>query len=67
MIFGEMQNSNLEGLILSLLVLVMKDLPIDIVLYGDPGNWGRNDSISAANKWGVFIQKLNNHIDKMDA
>jgi len=35
-----------------------------IVLYGDPGNWGRNDSISAANKWGVFIQKLNNHIEK---
>ena len=35
-----------------------------IVLYGDPANWGRADSISNADKWKVFSHKLNNHIDK---
>jgi hypothetical protein len=35
-----------------------------IVMYGDPANWGRIDSLSAANKWGVFAQKLNNHVDE---
>ena len=35
-----------------------------IVLYGDPANWGRSDSLSNSDKWGLFTQKLNNHIDK---
>ena len=35
-----------------------------IVLYGDPGNWGRKDSLSTADKWAVFAQKLNNHIEE---
>ena len=35
-----------------------------IVLYGDPANWGRSDSLSSSDKWGLFTQKLNNHIDK---
>ena len=34
-----------------------------IVLYGDPANWGRIDSLSQ-DKWDVFAQKLNNHIDE---
>ena len=35
-----------------------------IVLYGDPANWGRKDSLSTADKWAVFGQKLNNHIEE---
>ena len=35
-----------------------------IVLYGDPANWGRKDSLSNADKWAVFGQKLNNHIEE---
>ena len=35
-----------------------------IVLYGDPANCGRSDSLSNSDKWGLFTQKLNNHIDK---
>ena len=35
-----------------------------IVLFGDPSNWGRSDSLSNSDKWGLFSQKLNNHIDK---
>ena len=35
-----------------------------IVLYGDPANWGRSDSLSNSDKWGLFSQRLNNHIDK---
>ena len=34
-----------------------------VVLYGDPSNWGRKDSISE-DKWQAFIQKLNNHVEK---
>lgn len=34
-----------------------------VVLYGDPANWGRKDSISE-DKWQAFIQKLNNHVEK---
>ena len=35
-----------------------------IVLYGAPANWGRKDSLSTADKWAVFAQKLNNHIEE---
>ena len=35
-----------------------------IILYGDPANWGRKDSLSNDDKWSVFIQKLNNHVEK---
>lgn len=35
-----------------------------IVLYGDPANWGRSDSLSNEDKWAVFSHKLNNHIEK---
>ena len=35
-----------------------------IVLYGDPANWGRSDSLSNEDKWAVFSHKLNNHIQK---
>lgn len=35
-----------------------------IVFYGDPANWGRKDSISNADKWEVFGQKLNNHVEE---
>ena len=35
-----------------------------IVLYGDPANWGRKDSLSTEDKWAVFGQKLNNHIEE---
>jgi len=35
-----------------------------IIFYGDPANWGRKDSLSNKDKWGVFIQKLNNHVEK---
>jgi|TARA_B110000259_G_scaffold70396_1_gene82936 hypothetical protein len=35
-----------------------------IVLYGDPANWGRSDSLVNEDKWSVFIQKMNNHIEK---
>jgi len=33
-----------------------------IVVFGDPANWGRIDSISAKAKFGLFKQELNNHI-----
>ena len=26
-----------------------------IILYGDPANWGRKDSLSNEDKWGVFF------------
>jgi|TARA_B100000780_G_C21004615_1_gene402075 hypothetical protein len=35
-----------------------------IVLFGDPANWGRSDSLSNSDKWSLFAQKLNNHLDK---
>ena len=35
-----------------------------IVFAGDPANWGRKDSLSNDDKWSVFIQKLNNHVEK---
>jgi len=35
-----------------------------IVLYGDPANWGRSDSLSNEDKWELFLQKLNHHIEK---
>lgn len=35
-----------------------------IVLYGDPANWGRKDSLSTEDKWAVFGQKLNNQIEE---
>ena len=34
-----------------------------IVVFGDPVNWGRIDSISAKAKFGLFKQELNNHIE----
>jgi hypothetical protein len=34
-----------------------------LVVFGDPANWGRIDSVSAAAKFGLFRQELNNHIE----
>ncbi|MFQ3181171.1 MAG: hypothetical protein ACI9Z4_000763 [Polaribacter sp.] len=34
-----------------------------IVVYGDPANMGRKDSLSTEDKWGLFKQELNNHIE----
>ena len=34
-----------------------------IVFYADPANMGRKDSLSTEDKWGLFQQKLNNHIE----
>tara|TARA_B110000091_G_scaffold204323_1_gene238851 strand:- start:4880 stop:5551 length:672 start_codon:yes stop_codon:yes gene_type:complete len=34
-----------------------------IVVYADPANMGRKDSLSTEDKWGLFKQKLNNHIE----
>lgn len=34
-----------------------------IVIYGDPANWGRKDSISNKDKWMVFKERMNNHIE----
>ena len=36
-----------------------------ILLYGDPSNWGRLDTLNVnRDKWQAFVQKLNNHIDE---
>ena len=35
-----------------------------ILLYGDPSNWGRLDTLNVnRDKWQAFVQKLNNHIE----
>jgi hypothetical protein len=34
-----------------------------IVVYGDPANMGRKDSLSTEDKWGLFKQELNNHVE----
>ena len=35
-----------------------------ILLYGDPANWGRLDTLNInRDKWQAFVQKLNNHIE----
>jgi len=34
-----------------------------VVFYGDPANWGRNDGDLSSDKWGLFLQKINNHIE----
>ena len=35
-----------------------------VLLYGDPANWGRVDTMNLnQDKWEAFVQKLNNHIE----
>ena len=35
-----------------------------VLLYGDPANWGRVDTMNVnQDKWEAFVQKLNNHIE----
>ena len=35
-----------------------------MLLYGDPANWGRVDTMNVnQDKWEAFVYKLNNHIE----